>query len=69
MHNSDVIPVIPTCEGCGVEVKKGKTLCSPCNAAKEVMVKGVEHTRSSKAVAGLKRIGEMGLGWAQSLTL
>jgi hypothetical protein len=69
MHNSDVKVEIRTCEGCGVEVKDGKGLCRKCDAAKEVMTKGIEHTRSSKAVIGLKRIDEMGLGWAQSLTV
>ena len=65
MHNSDVIPSIPTCEGCGTEVKPGKTLCSSCKAAKEVMTKGAEHTRSSTAVKGLKQIYAHGRGWAE----
>lgn len=69
MHNSDVKIELNTCNGCGVEIKHGKSLCFGCESAKEVMIKGVEHTRSNKAVAGLKRIDEMGLGWAQSLTV
>lgn len=69
MHNSDVKIQLNTCEGCGIPIKDGKSMCFSCNSAKEVMTKGVEHTPSNKAVAGLKRIDEMGLGWAQSLTV
>ena len=58
------------CESCGNPLKENKgEICYKCNCAKKVMIKGVEHTRSSEAVKGLKHIHLFGLGWASKLLL
>jgi len=61
--------VLKSCISCGKTLKEGKNdnLCYSCLCAKEVMKKGAEHTRSSKAVKGLKKILTFGRGWAEKL--
>jgi hypothetical protein len=60
-----------TCKSCGNELKENKNekLCHACICAKKVMEKGIEHTRSSEAVKGLKMISLFGRGWAEKLVV
>jgi len=58
-----------TCKSCGNPLKdcKNEKLCYACLCTQEILQKGVEHTRSSKAVKGLKMISLFGRGWAEKL--